>query len=383
MVLRAYPINSPVTAAIVPGVNDYDLTRVPTELLTEGVVRGFAVTQRAAGANMTVEVSAGLALIEITNTNVAHGRTYKTWFESTGIESLSVTTADGTNARKDRLVLRIDVSQDPNAASSNIAVLELLAGTPAGSPTAQAEPANAITLAIIDVPASDASVTDDQITDSRTFVELDPDVLADVARVADMASTATGKGASGIGVEDAAGNFAGETVEEVLAELHANVGTISDDAYDATAWNGVTDVAPSKNAVRDKIESMDFYPGSFVAGTAVLAQAAAAVTVQNTGYTKKKEIRVNMGGTIRVSFNLRVASALGTAKGRIYVNGVAVGTERTNSSTGGVDYTEDITVVAGDLVQLYISDNMTNHLVTAESFTLLASKVPSATVILN
>jgi Zn-dependent alcohol dehydrogenase len=31
---------------------------------------------------------------------------------------------------------------------------------------------------------------------------------------------------------------------------------VSDTAYDATSWNGVTDVAPSKNAVRDKIESL-------------------------------------------------------------------------------------------------------------------------------
>lgn len=32
--------------------------------------------------------------------------------------------------------------------------------------------------------------------------------------------------------------------------------TISDVAYDATSWDGVTTIAPSKNAVRDKIESM-------------------------------------------------------------------------------------------------------------------------------
>jgi hypothetical protein len=31
---------------------------------------------------------------------------------------------------------------------------------------------------------------------------------------------------------------------------------VSDTAYDATSWNGVTDVAPSKNAVRDKFESL-------------------------------------------------------------------------------------------------------------------------------
>lgn len=37
---------------------------------------------------------------------------------------------------------------------------------------------------------------------------------------------------------------------------------VSDTAYDATSWNGVTDVAPSKNAVRDQIEVIkaDYVP---------------------------------------------------------------------------------------------------------------------------
>lgn len=33
-------------------------------------------------------------------------------------------------------------------------------------------------------------------------------------------------------------------------------GSVSDETYNESTWDGVTDVAPSKNAVRDKIESM-------------------------------------------------------------------------------------------------------------------------------
>ena len=36
-----------------------------------------------------------------------------------------------------------------------------------------------------------------------------------------------------------------------------NAGGVDDAAYDATTWNGVTGTAPSKNAVRDKIEALD------------------------------------------------------------------------------------------------------------------------------
>jgi hypothetical protein len=57
------------------------------------------------------------------------------------------------------------------------------------------------------------------------------------------------------------------TVAQVVALADASAAVaagISDTAYNATTWNGVTDVAPSKNAVRDKIESMP--TGAMVAG---------------------------------------------------------------------------------------------------------------------
>ena len=42
-----------------------------------------------------------------------------------------------------------------------------------------------------------------------------------------------------------------------LADTSLQPANISDTAYDSTSWNGVTTIAPSKNAVRDKIDSMD------------------------------------------------------------------------------------------------------------------------------
>jgi microcystin-dependent protein len=42
-----------------------------------------------------------------------------------------------------------------------------------------------------------------------------------------------------------------------LADTSLQPANISDTAYDATTWNGVTTIAPSKNAVRDKIDTMD------------------------------------------------------------------------------------------------------------------------------
>jgi len=47
------------------------------------------------------------------------------------------------------------------------------------------------------------------------------------------------------------------TQQSVKAYVDNNAGSVDDTAYNATTWNGVTGTAPSKNAVRDKIEALD------------------------------------------------------------------------------------------------------------------------------
>lgn len=71
-----------------------------------------------------------------------------------------------------------------------------------------------------------------------------------------------------------------------------------------------------------------------------------------TTYTKMKEILYNdVPGTVSVAFTTSFASGSGssTQYSRLYVNGVAVGTERTTQGT----FTETITVATGDLIQIY------------------------------
>jgi hypothetical protein len=73
-------------------------------------------------------------------------------------------------------------------------------------------------------------------------------------RITELASTANGKGASLVGVEDAAGNFTGTNVEAVLAELFAAAGTgaADDVTYDPTA-SGLT--ATNVQDAIDEVES--------------------------------------------------------------------------------------------------------------------------------
>jgi|GEM_PF-1157908 len=70
-------------------------------------------------------------------------------------------------------------------------------------------------------------------------------------------------------------------------------------------------------------------------------------------YAKYRDVIVSKTGTYRVSFKLQVGNTMYTVYGRIYKNGVAVGTERICSVTSTITFTEDLYLIAGDHVQLY------------------------------
>jgi len=71
-------------------------------------------------------------------------------------------------------------------------------------------------------------------------------------------------------------------------------------------------------------------------------------------YTKVKEVTVARNGTINTYFSLKRTGVIGLAHGKIYKNSVAAGTERSTASGTYVFYSEGISVVPGDIVQLYI-----------------------------
>lgn len=90
-------------------------------------------------------------------------------------------------------------------------------------------------------------------------------------------------------------------------------------------------------------------------------------------YTKQKEIAIYRYGKINVKFSIKMAGG-GTAYGRIYINGAAVGTERSTGSTSYVEYSEDLEVKAGDLVQIY-TKNVSDY-VDVANFRIYANLTP-------
>jgi len=125
-------------------------------------VSDFAVTQRAAGANMSVDVAAGNAWIRGTQAT-AQGA-YHVYND--GTVNLSVASSDATNPRIDLVIARVQDSFYSGA--TNSASVTVVTGTPAASPTDPTLPANALVLARVRVPATSTSVVTDRIADVRT-----------------------------------------------------------------------------------------------------------------------------------------------------------------------------------------------------------------------
>lgn len=145
----------------------------------------LAVTQAASPA-MSVQVASGWgAIVGDYTTNMG---VYQ--FYNDAAASLSVTTADPSNSRIDKVVVTVNDSYYTGAV--NNVTFQVLAGTPAGSPVAPATPTNSLALATISVGAGATSITNANITDLRAFISTN-------LPVGDITAVTAGTGLSGGG----------------------------------------------------------------------------------------------------------------------------------------------------------------------------------------
>ena len=130
------------------------------------------VTQRGAGANMSVDVAAGGAVIDGSeNTHQGHYHFYVD-----AVENLVIAAADATYPRIDLVVAKIEDSEYSGATDAGS--LAVVAGTPAASPAEPAAPANSLVLAAVAVAAGATSVVNANITDRRARFGRPPAVSA-------------------------------------------------------------------------------------------------------------------------------------------------------------------------------------------------------------
>ena len=134
-------------------------------------------------------------------------------------------------------------------------------------------------------------------------------------------------------------------INKLLAFLRRQVG-LRDDAASATG-SAHAKLADLKTTITNKIDLAAVASGNLKVSADTERGTGA------TGYTLVKSIRIFHLGRVRVSFDLKAGTAGVAANGRIYVNGVAVGTECVNTTTSYVTYTEDFRLGSGDYIQLY------------------------------
>lgn len=140
--------------------------------LQEGVVGSgdLKVSQRGAGANMSVDVATGSAWVRIdtgTNNGLAH-------VASDAVANVVVTASNATNPRIDQIIVRYNDTAIPTG-SGNTPTAEVLTGTATGGATldnrtgAAALPNDCLRIADILVPATSTTVTTANIRDRRPW----------------------------------------------------------------------------------------------------------------------------------------------------------------------------------------------------------------------
>jgi hypothetical protein len=142
------------------------------------VLTGLAVSQRGAGANMSVDIAIGDCVIPRSDGTYGH----PAWNDAVYNQVIAV--ADVSNPRRDIVVMYIDYSVTPSTGVSNntngVVKISVVAGTPAGSPV---DPSDAaiqsavgasnpfIKLARVRVAAGATSITNSVIDDLRIMAQ--------------------------------------------------------------------------------------------------------------------------------------------------------------------------------------------------------------------
>jgi len=383
MTLRGGPIESSSAAGTVPSWDPTDFHQFITNFLSEGVVQSvgsqLAVSERGAGANMSVDVAAGLALVEVTTTLLTTDYTFKTWLESDAVENVVISAADATNPRKDRIVAKFDMTADPNATAGDIVSIAVVEGTPAGSPSAPSTPTNGISLAIVDVAAAASSIVDANITDDRSYVEFGSTVMTELQReaasltktrlvVADETELTIASG--GVTVTqpyhkiDTESDAASDDLDTITAAVGAGeiiilfaendartvvvkngTGNIltadgedysidSDDKsivllYDGTNWKELshTDAYLTTADIQHKVEEIELTDGSVAGQSSTSEEVVASTTVAAANLSQG--VRLNVSSYLGLKFNSSTVATL-----RLKIAGNTVATFATTYSGG-------------------------------------------------
>jgi len=150
--------------------------RALAKIVSGDIITGLNAVQRAAGVNMSVDIQVGDAFVRRSDGSYAHP------VFNDAVYNQVISAADGSNPRRDIVVIYVDYGQTPSTAVSNntngVVKIKVVNGTPAGSPV---DPSGAAIqasvgagnpysiLARVRVPAGQTSISNSLIDDLRSM----------------------------------------------------------------------------------------------------------------------------------------------------------------------------------------------------------------------
>lgn len=147
------------------------------KIVSGDIITGLNAVQRAAGVNMSVDIQVGDAFVRRSDGSYAHP------VFNDAVYNQVISAADGSNPRRDIVVIYVDYGQTPSTAVSNntngVVKIKVVNGTPAGSPVdpngaaiqASVGAGNPYSiLARVRVPAGQTSISNSLIDDLRTMI---------------------------------------------------------------------------------------------------------------------------------------------------------------------------------------------------------------------
>jgi len=117
--------------------------------------------------------------------------------------------------------------------------------------------------------------------------------------------------------------------------------------------------------------------------TVLVANTAEKTTLNSTSYEKMKEIKliqtIYVNSRFRFKFELLIADVGFTAYGKVYKNGVPVGTEYTRNVAGWLATSEDIDIgdwKVNDTIELWAKTSSDIHACHVKNFQMCGSGSP-------